>query len=184
MPYSMPCSAGGVPRDYYPVHSVGLSRVRSGHRRCRLIWVTVILAVLAAPATAAVASPPAIDQYTQHLPEAGGGSIPSSGGTPAAQPGLLSEKTQAALSGPDGRRLAQIATARDLGAPAAAGRRASAAAHAGTAVTGNEQGFATVAADTALSGPGLVLVGALGGIALVGGWSRSIRRGRASGDLN
>jgi len=147
------------------------------------MWVTVILAVLAAPATAAVASPPAIDQYTQHLPQAGGGSTPSSGGTPAAQPGLLSKKTQAALSDPDGRRLAQIATARDLGAPAAAGRRASAAAHAGT-VTSDEQGFATVAADTALSGPGLVLVGALGGIALVGGWSRSIRRGRASGDLN
>ena len=147
------------------------------------MWVTVILAVLAAPATAAVASPPAIDQYTQHLPQAGGGSTPSSGGTPAAQPGLLSKKTQAALSDPDGRRLAQIATARDLGAPAAAGRRASAAAHAGT-VTSDEQGFATVAADTALSGPGLVLVGALGGIALVAGWSRSIRRGRASGDLN
>jgi len=180
----MPYSAGGVARDYYPVHSVGLSRVRSGHRRCRLFWVTVVVAVLAAPATAAVASPPAIDQYTQHLPEAGGGSTPSSGGTPAARPGLLSSKTQAALSGHNGRRLAQIATARDLGAPAAAGRRASAATHAGAGVTsGDEQAFATVAADTALSGPGLVLIGALGGIALVGGWTRSIRRGRSSGDL-
>ena len=147
--------------------------------------MAVIAAVLATPTTAAVASPPAVDQYTQHLPEAGGGSTPSSGGTPVARPGLLSRKTQAALSGRDGRRLAQIATARDLGAPAAAGRRASAAAHAGTGVTsGDEQAFATVATDTAVSAPGLVLIGALGGIALVGGWTRSIRRGRSSGDLN
>jgi hypothetical protein len=167
------------------VHSVGLSRVRSGHRRCRLIWVTATVAVLAAPATAAVASPPAVDQYTQHLPDAGGGSTPSSEGTPVARPGLLPSKTQADLSGNDGRRLEQIATARDLGAPATAGRRASPAADAGTGVTsGDEQAFATVAADTALSGPGLVLLGALGGIALVGGWTRSTRRGRSSGDLN
>ena len=176
----MPYSAGGVRRDYYPVHSVGLSRVQSGHRRCRLIWVTAIVAVLAAPATAAVASPPAVDQYTQHLPEAGGGSGPASGETPVARPGLLSRKTQEALSrpdtGPDGQRLAQIATARDLGAPATAG--------AGIGTSGDEQDFATVAADTALSAPGLVLIGALGGIALVGGWTRSIRRGRSSGDLN
>ena len=181
----MPYSAGGVRRDYYPVHSVGLSRVRSGHRRCRLIWVTAIVAVLAAPATAAVASPPAVDQYTQHLPDAGGGSSPSSGGTPVARPGLLPGKTQADLSGHNGQLLAQIATARDLGAPATAGRRASAAAQAGTGATsGDEQAFATVAADTALSAPGLILIGTLGGIALLGGWTRSIRRGRSSGDLN
>jgi hypothetical protein len=144
-----------------------------------------IVAVLVAPATAAVASPPAVDQYTQHLPQAGGGSTPFTEGAPVARPELLPSKTQADLSGPDGQRLAQIATARDLGAPAAAGRRASGATHAGTGVTSvDEQDFATVAADTAVSAPGLVLIGALGGIALVGGWTRSIRRGRSFGDLN
>jgi hypothetical protein len=177
MPYPMPYSAGRVPRDYYPLHSVGLSRVQSGHRRCRLIWVTVIVAVLAAPATAAVASPPAVDQYTQHLPNAGGGSTPGDGGTPVARLALLSKEAQAALSsadgpGRDGQLLAQIATARDLGAPQTAD------AGAGVA-SGDEQGFATVVADTAVSAPGLLLIGALGGIALAGGWTRSIRRGRS-----
>jgi hypothetical protein len=172
----MPYSTGGVPRDYYPVHSVGLSRVRSGHRRCRLIWVTVIVAVLAAPATAAVASPPAVDQYTQHLPEAGGGSGAASGETPVARLGLLSHKTTAALSGRDGKLLAQIATARDLGAPAAEG--------AGTGVTSADgRGFVSVLADTAGTGPSLALIGALVGIALAGG-IRFIRRGRSSAHLS
>lgn len=157
------------------MHSVGLSRVQSGHRRCRLIWVTVVVAVLAAPATAAVASPPAVDQYTQHLPDAGGGSAPADGGTPVARPGLLSKETQEALSGPDGERLAQIATARDLGAPAAAGE--------GPGVTsGDGRGFASVVAHTAGTGPSLVLIGALVGIALAGGWNRFSRRGRPSAD--
>ena len=45
-----------------------------GLRRCRLTFVAVMVAVLAAPATTAVASPPAVDQYTTHLPGAGGNS--------------------------------------------------------------------------------------------------------------
>jgi hypothetical protein len=176
MPYSMPYSTGGVPRDYYPVHSVGLSRDRSRHRRCRLIWVTVIVAVLAAPATPAVASPPAVDQYTQHLPEAGGGAGPASGEAPVARPELLPSKTVKALNGGrDGQLLAQIATARDLGAPAAVG--------AGTGVTsGDGRGFASAVAHTAGTGPSLALIGALAGIALAGG-IRFIRRGRSSADL-
>ena len=138
------------------------------------------MAVLVAPATAAVASPPAVDQYTQHLPDAGGGSGPASGDAPVARPELLSGKTQAALSrsgvsGRDGQLLAQIATARDLGAPESTD---------GPDVTsGDDQGLATVVADTALSAPGLALMVALGGIALVAGWTRSIRRGRSSSDL-
>jgi hypothetical protein len=176
----MPYPAGGVPRDYYPLHSVGLSRVRSEHRRGRLISITVIVAVLAAPATAAVASPPAVDQYTQHLPAAGGGSGLGDGGTPVARPGLLPSKTVAALSGRDGQRLAEIATARDLGAPA---QTRSEGPGAGTGTSASEQGFATVVADTALTSPGLALIGALGGIALAGGWTRFTRRGRSSGDL-
>jgi hypothetical protein len=161
------------------MHSVGLSRVRSGHRRCRLIWVTVIVAVLAAPATAAVASPPAVDQYTQHLPEAGGGSGPASGDTPIARPELLPRKTVADLSGHDGQLLAQIATARDLGAPA---HIRSTRPGAGTGTSVGDHGFATVVADTGVSAPGLVLIGVLGGIALAGGWTRFSRR-RSSADL-
>jgi hypothetical protein len=135
------------------------------------------VAVLTAPATAAVASPPAVDQYTQHLPQAGGGSTPADGGTPVARPELLSKETQDALSGRDGRRLEEIATARDLGAPATPG-----GGDGGDDVTPTaDQGFASVVADTALSTPGLALIGALGGIALAGGWTRSVRRGRSSG---
>ena len=152
---------------------MGLSRVRSGHRRRRLIWATVFVAVLAAPATA-VASPPAVDQYTQHLPRADGGSTPGDGGTPVARPGLLSDETKKALSGRDGKALTEIATARDLGAPATSSGDDDLTPTA-------DQGFATVVADTALSAPGLTLIGALGGIALAGGWTRSTRRGRSSG---
>ena len=182
----MPYSAGCVPRDYYPVHnvglSVGLSRVRSGHRRCLLISVTAILVVLAASATAAVASPPAVDQYTQHLPAAGGGSGLAGGAAPVARPGLLPRKTLAELSGDgsgaDGKLLAQIATARDLGAPAYIVPRGQAV---GAGASGDDNGFATVVADTAFSASGLALIGALLGIALAAGWTRFIRRGRPSG---
>jgi hypothetical protein len=138
-----------------------------------VVWVTVIVAVLGAPATAAVASPPAVDQYTQHLPQAGGGSTTADGGTPAARPQLLSKEAQRSLSGRDGQTLAQIATARDLGAPATEDSASDVTAPA-------DNGFATVVADTALSAPGLVLLGALGGIALAGGWTRSTRGGRSS----
>jgi hypothetical protein len=118
-----------------------------------------------------------VDQYTQHLPQADGGSTPADGGTPVARPGLLSKDTQEALSGRDGKALTEIATARDLGAPATAD-----AGDAGDDLTPTaDQGFASVVADTALSAPGLTLIGALGGIALAGGWTRSIRRGRSSG---
>ena len=134
----------------------------------------VVVAVLAAPATAAVASPPAVDQYTQHLPNAGGGSTPSDGGTPVARPALLPKETQKDLSGPDGERLAQIATARDLAAPAAGGGE--------TGVTsGDGRGFASVVAHTAGTGPSLLLIGAMVGIALALGWNRFIGRGRSSG---
>ena len=158
------------------MHKLGLSRVRSGHRRCRVVWVTVIVAVLAAPATAAVASPPAVDQYTQHLPQAGGGPAPSDGGTPVARPELLPKETQQVLSGRDGQQLAEIATARDLGAPEKADKGSA------TEITAAaDHGFATVVTDTAMSAPGLVLLGALGGIALAGGWSRATRGRRSSG---
>jgi hypothetical protein len=131
------------------------------------------VAVLAAPVTAAVACPPAVDQYTQHLPGAACGS--SAGGeTPVARPGLLPRRTVAALSGPDGRLLAQIATARNLGAPALTRSAAPGAA------AGAPRGFATVVADTVLSGPSLALIGALAVIAVPGAWTRLARRRRSS----
>jgi len=141
--------------------------------------VAVIVALLAAPATAAMACPPAVDQYTEHLPGAGGCSGPANGATPVARSGLLSDKTLATLSGPDGQLLAQIATARDLGAPAV---RRSAGEGAGTSDDG--RGFPIAAAATVGTAPALALFGALGIIALAGGWTRYIRRGRSPADLD
>jgi len=69
-----------------------------------------MVAVLAAPATAAVASPPAVDQYTTHLPGAGGNAGLASSSAPVAQPGQLPANVRAALSGP-GQLLTLIATA-------------------------------------------------------------------------
>jgi hypothetical protein len=136
------------------------------------------VAVLAGPATAAVASPPAVDQYTQHLPTAGGGSGPVGGEPPVALSGLLPSATLAALSGPDGHRLAQIATARSLGAPAI-----TASASKGRSAAGPRRGFATVAAETAGTGPSLALIGALAVIAVAGAWNRFLRRRRSLDQL-
>ena len=142
----------------------------------------VVVAVIAAPTTAALASPPAVDQYTQHLPTAGGGSSPTGDEAPVAQLGQLPGKTQAALSSePDGQVLAQIATASTLGAPAPAGSTQSAAG-AGTQ-TGKERGYATVVADSAGTGSSLALAGALVGIAIAGAWNRLSRRRRSSSPL-
>jgi hypothetical protein len=138
------------------------------------------VAVLATPVPAAVASPPAVDQYTQHLPTAGGGSSPAGDEAPVAQPGLLPGQTQAALSGPDGQLLAQIATSPDLGAPPPT---ASAEAGAGTGTSRNGRGVATVVADTAGTGSSLALFGVLSGIAVAGAWNRFSARRRSSADL-
>jgi len=144
--------------------------------------VAVVVAVLAVSATAAMASPPAVDQYTQHLPTAGGASRPTGDEAPVAQLGQLPRKTQTALSSePDGQILAQVATASTLGAPAPAGE--SAAANAGKGATGKERGYATVVADTAGTGSSLALAGALVGIAVVGAWNRLSRRRRSSADI-
>jgi hypothetical protein len=156
------------------VESVGRSRARSGHRyRCRLTWVTVLVAVFAGSGTAAVASPPAVDQYTQHLPTAGGGQGPAGNQAPVAQPGLLPSKTRAELaSGPDGHLLAQIATAPALGGPTLT--RAPRNPGAATAV--DHRGLAAVVTDSAGAGPSLALLGALVGIVIAGAWKRLSRR--------
>jgi hypothetical protein len=137
-----------------------------------------MVAVFAAPATAAVASPPAVDQYTQHLPTAGGGSGPAGATPPVAQPGLLPSKVRAALSGPDGQLLTQIATARGLGAPAL-----TASTSKGGSAAGRRRNFPTVVADTAGTGASLALIGALAVIAVPGAWTRFTRRRRSPDQL-
>jgi len=137
------------------------------------------VAVFAAPATAAVASPPAVDQYTQHLPTAGLGSSAPNGAPPVARLDLLPSKTRAALSGPDGLLLAQIATARGLGAPATAP-----ASNGDSGAPGTHHGLVTAAADTAGTGATLALIGALAVIAVPGAWNRFSRRRRSPDQLD
>ena len=159
----MPKGAPGAPRDCYFLHSVGRRRVRCGLRQYRLAWVAVVIAVLAAPATTAAASPAAVDQYTTHLPGAGGNPGLASGSAPVAQPGVLLARTRAALTGPDGQLLALIATAPGLGAPAVRGGRVAAV----NAPSGGSRPLTTAFADAAGSGPGLALLGVLAGIVLL-----------------
>ena len=163
----MPYPPNRVARDYESSHGVGRSSARPRLCGYHLTWVAVIVALLVAPATPAVASPSAVDQYTQHLPTANGGSAAGGGAgaaTPVARPGLLSPKILAKLSGPDGRLLAQIATARDLGAPVSSG--------SGKGLGSSSRGFATVVAATFGAGPSLILLGGLAAVVAAGVWSR------------
>jgi hypothetical protein len=132
--------------------------------------MTVVIAVFAASGTAAVASPPpAVDQYTQHLPSAGGGQGPAGDKAPVAQPGLLPSDTQAELaSAPDGQLLAQIATAPALGAaaPTPVSPRNPGAA------TVERRGLASAVTDSAGTGPSLALIGALVAIVAAGAFKR------------
>jgi hypothetical protein len=150
-----------------------------GRRRWSLIWAALVVVVVGAPTSAAVASPPAVDQYTQHLPTAGEGSRPAGEKAPVAELAQLPSETVADLSGPDGQLLAQIATSPELGAPQDTGS----GERGGTARTsGNGRGLATVVADTAGTGSSLALAGALVGITFAGAWNR-FRRRRSSADL-
>ena len=154
-----------------------------GRRRWSLIWAAVAVAVVGAPTSAAVATPPAVDQYTQHLPTAGDGSRPAGEKAPEAELALLPKETVSDLDGPDGQLLAQIATSPQLGAPKSTGSAEPAARAGGvTRKSGNDRGIATVVADTAGTGPSLALAGALVGIAFAGAWNRLHRR-RSSTDL-
>ena len=137
------------------------------------------MAVFAAPATAAVASPPAVDQYTQHLPTAGVGSGTPGGTPPVARLDLLPPKTRAALAGPEGQLLAQIATAQALGAPAVT----ASTPHGGSAAPESRRGIVTVVTDTAGTGASLALIGALAVIAVPGAWNRFFRRRRSPDQL-
>jgi hypothetical protein len=135
--------------------------------------VAVIFALLAAPATAAVASPPAVDQYTQHLPGAGGGSGLAGSSAPVAHPWLIPAQTRAALSGPNGQLLVAIATAPALGAPqvkAGGGHPVGA---------GQSDALASAVGGTAGSTPTLALIGALAVIAAVIAGARFVRDRRS-----
>ena len=177
MPYSACSRAGSL-----SLHSVGRSRVRSGHRRCHLVWVAVIVAVLAAPATAAVASPPAVDQYTQHLPTAGGG---SGRGRRDASGRAARSAPQQDPGGPvRSRRAAPRPDSHGPG-PGCAGAQRPDIEPEGRlrAIRGRRRGFVTVVADTAGTGASLALIGALAGIALAGAWNRFFGRRRSPDQL-
>jgi hypothetical protein len=151
--------------------------------------VAVVVAVLAAPVTTAVASPPAVDQYTTHLPGAGGNSGLASSSAPVAQPGQLPASVRADLSGQDGQVLALIATAPGLGAPAvthgggeASGSNGNGSLATPAAVEGASASPAltTAVADAAGSPQGLALLGVLAAIGVAAAGVRLVRRRRSS----
>jgi hypothetical protein len=139
--------------------------------------MTVVIAVFAASGTAALASPPAVDQYTQHIPSAGGGQGPAGGGAPVAQPDLLPSKTRQELdSAPDGQLLAQIATASALGAAnPTGGAAAETPRKLGSTSAVQGRGVAAVVSESAGAGPSLALLAALVAICAAGAWKRARR---------
>ncbi len=84
-------------------------------RRASGTALAVLAAAFLAPA-AALASGPGVDEYTLNIPGAGG-NHPQGGGPPTADPGSLPPQVQRQLTGPQGRLLATVATAPELGAP-------------------------------------------------------------------
>ncbi|MGH2964542.1 MAG: hypothetical protein ACRDMH_04045 [Solirubrobacterales bacterium] len=135
--------------------------------------MAIMVAVLAAPATTAAASPPAVDQYTTHLPGAGGNSGLASSSAPVAQPGQLPAKVRASLTGPDGQLLTLIATAPGLGAPVVTGGTSG-------SISGGSRSLAMAVADTVATAPSLALVGVLAAIVGAAAGARLIGRRRSS----
>lgn len=83
----------------------------------RALSATVIAAAITASiAPAALAGVPAVDEYTLRPPDAGGKHLGPDAPNPRVDelPALVREQLE---SRPDGAALAQIATARELGAP-------------------------------------------------------------------
>jgi hypothetical protein len=139
--------------------------------------MTVVIAVFAASGTAALASPPAVDQYTQHLPSAGGGQGSAGDSAPVAQPDLLPSKTRDELdSSADGQLLTQIATAPALGAAnPTGGAAAEAPRKLGSTSAVQGRGVAAVVSESAGAGPSLALLAALVAICAAGAWRRAKR---------
>jgi hypothetical protein len=142
-----------------------------------LIAVSIALIGIAAP-SGALAHPPAVDEYAQHLPDARG-DHPSDGTPPVARPQLLPPQVRSALSGPDGRLLAQIATAPELGAPTAKGAIPGSGKPV-PGIAGDSKGVPGAALDAVGSGPGIALLAALGAIG-VSAFLVLRRRSRAPG---
>jgi hypothetical protein len=126
-----------------------------------LIWAVALAAmsaILVAPASA-LASQPAVDEYTLRLPTAQGDAHPSS--APAINTSELSPAVAHRLETmKDGVTLAQIATSRELGAPKPSG-------HPSAEVDSGGRGVVTAAFAAAGDGSGLLLVAALIAIAVL-----------------
>jgi hypothetical protein len=145
-------------------------------RLCLLIVVAPLCAASGVPA-AAVAQPPAIDQYKLELPAGGGGkSLPAK--PPSPRPDLLPRRVRDKLSGADGRELITIATSPDLGAPQTVSGDRPRAAQSGTgaalgqsgtetALVSSKNGIPVILADSLSGGYGLVLVLSLAAIAAI-----------------
>jgi hypothetical protein len=128
--------------------------------------LAAVYAVLLAPATA-LASQPAVDEYTLRLPTAQGSSHPNT--APTVNPEELSPGIVARLaSSKDGVTLEQIATSRELGAPKPS-------AKAPVVAPPNDRGVAAAAATAVGDSSGLLLLAALIAITLLAFFSR---RGR------
>jgi hypothetical protein len=133
------------------------------------VALAAALTILLAPA-AALAAPPAVDEYTLRLPTAHGASHPNS--APSVNPGELSPAVVQKLSSlKDGVTLEQIATSRELGAPKPAGNAPAAAAPAG-------RGVVSAAFSAVGDGSGLLLIGTLIAITVL---ALVTRRGRPPG---
>ena len=131
--------------------------------------LAVVSAILLAPAVA-LASQPAIDEYTLRLPTAQGSSHPNT--TPTVNPDELPPGVAARLaSGKDGVTLEQIATSRELGAPKPSGQ-------APDVAPPDDRGVVTAAFATVGDGSVLLLILALVAVALLALFTR---RGRHPG---
>ena len=130
------------------------------------VALAAALVILLAPAMA-VASQPAVDEYTLRLPTAQGASHPNT--APTINPAELPPAVVHRLSSmKDGVTLEQIATSRELGAPKPASKAAAVSAPDGRGVVA--AAFATVG-----DGSGLLLVAALIAVTLLAWFAR---RGR------
>jgi hypothetical protein len=133
------------------------------------VALAVMSAILLAPA-AALASQPAVDEYTLRVPTAQGPHQPTA--VPTVNPGELPPAVVQRLSSvKDGVTLEQIATSRELGAPKPSGKS--------PALTPpDDRGLVTAAFAAAGDSSGLLLVASLIAVALLAWFTR---RGRQTG---
>jgi hypothetical protein len=130
--------------------------------------VAAVSVILLAPATA-LASQPAVDEYTLRLPTAQGSSHPNT--APTVNPEELPPGVAARLSSSkDGVTLEQIATSRELGAPKPSGKGPELAPP-------DDRGVVAAAATAVGDSSGLFLIAALIAVTLLAIFTR---RGRQS----